>query len=539
MYDSRLVIRGKTGAGNTTWQEFSTNTINNMSSAVLSVDGNGGDGTTVSLGPIDMSGNLGMLLIEKNGTAAVRTPDPVPVSSGTLRNVNGVLLSCSGTRALLLVKDPDGRVGFAAQTAENEIVRDPDTVALTGANSDATGHFSLGTSLVRTAALSASTLMIDAWSNPVTLDMGGFDFQNDNSTVGRGVAVSGPYAVTVSNGAHGVQGSTFIYHYGTGELLWSLSNGSCVYVVAGPGFTEFSQAVAASFHVLEGTARLAAERAYTEGTVYLIGDGVLELGADLNGATAGDFTRGLGTGANQVSFQGGGGFSASGADRTVNLGGASSLLTWGGTGNFVPDGKPLVFSSTHADATLVFENPIALQNRIREIRVRNGSAAVDARLTGSISGYSVAGLVKSGDGTLELTAHQDYRGTVSVIGGGLRLGASDVYAGGTNALVLSGATLVSGSGSNAFDTLDLLSDSVLAMGDGTGSLSFADCSGMAWSGKLSITGKLNASTLRFGTDGNSLTPAQLATITCRGFSVRLDAQGYLLQNSPGILISVR
>jgi len=538
MGDGRLVVRGKAGAGNTTWQAFSSNFVGDVSYNVLTVDGNGGDGTTVSMGPVEMTGNLGVLLLEKKGVSKVFTPAPVPADSGALRNVNGVLLGNNGARALWVVKDPDGRVGFAGQTADNEIVRYPDTVALTASNSDKTNHFSVSSDVTRTAAFACSTLTFDAWSNPVTLDMGGFAFQNDNSTAGRGVVVSGPYPVTLRGGAHGAQGSTFIYNYGSGKLTWALTNGTCVYVVSGPGLTEFSQPVTASFHVLEGTARLTAARTYAEGTVYLIGNGVLELGADLNGATAGDFTRGLGTGNNQLHMAAGGGFSAYGADRVVNLGGATNLLTWASTGSFVPDGKPLIFSSSHADATLVFENPLALQNRIREIRVQDGAAAVDARLTGKISGYSVAGLVKSGAGTLELAAAQDYRGTVSVIGGGLRLGADDVFAGGTNALVLSGATLDAGTGRNAFGTLDLLADSLLAVGDGSASLAFADCREMKWTGTLAITGKLGPTTLRFGTDGNGLTAAQLATITCRGFSVRLSGQGYLLQNPPGTLIRV-
>jgi len=222
----------------------------------------------------------------------------------------------------------------------------------------------------------------------------------------------------------------------------------------------------------------------------------------------------------------------------LNLGGATGTVTWA-SGGFISEGKTLILSSPYANATLVFENPIALQARVREIREQNGSAAVDARLTGKISGYSVAGLVKSGEGTLELTAQQDYRGTVSVIGGGLRLGADNVYAGGTNALALSGATLDAGTSRNAFDTLDILTGSTIALGTGAAALSFADCRDMKWTGSLTLSGKLGPTTLRFGTDKNGLTAAQSASISMSGGSRYLDDLGYLRQVPRGSLISVK
>ena len=237
---------------------------------------------------------------------------------------------------------------------------------------------------------------------------------------------------------------------------------------------------------------------------------------------------------------GGGGFSAYGRDRTVNLGGAGAKLTWGITTAFISDGKPFVLSSPYANATLIFENPLDLYNAAREFRVRNGSAAVDARLTGRISSDYVGGsLVKSGDGTLELTGAQAYRGNVSVIDGGLRLGANNVYAGGTNALVLCNATLDAGTNRNAFATLEIFADSVIAAGDGTAELSFADSTGLDWDGTLTVSGTLGANTLRFGTDGTGLTPAQIAAMTNRGCKVRIDAQGYLHRIPPGTLLSVR
>ena len=534
--DARLVVLGKTGAGNTTWQELGTNGVGNNSHNVLAANGNGGGGTTVRLNSLYIPNDYAFFRMERSGTAAIGAADAFPADAGSVRTVNGMLMSYSGQRANLFVKDPDGRVGFAAQNDAFEFVRHTDTLALTESNGTKTDHLALGSDLTRTAGLNFSTLALDASSGAVTLDLGGYAFQTDNSALGRGILVNGSNPVTIRGGAHGAQSATYLHNYGTGKFTWALTNSSsCTLVSTGPGLTEITQSVLNTLIISEGVTRLTMARNYAEGALYVFGDGVLEIGADLNGAgAAGDFSRSAGSGAGQIYFVAGGGFSAYGADRTVNLGGAGGAVGW-----LQPEGKPLVLSSSHANATLILVNPISLSSYQREIRVRNGSAPIDARLTGKIYGVGPASLFKSGDGTLELTGKQDYFGDFSVIGGSLRLGADDVFAGGTNALVLSGATLDAGTGRNAFDTLELLSDSIIAAGNGSASLSFSDSSAKTWTGRLSITGKLGPTTLRFGTDGNGLTAAQLAAITCRGFSVRLDAQGYLLQNPPGTLISVR
>jgi len=535
-----LEIRGKAGAGNTTWQEFETNTLSSLVRAcTLTVDGNGGDGTTVLMGPFaGMAGDYIGLLIAYCGNASVRTRDAVPADSGAVRNINGVLMGNSGRRANILVKDPNGLTGFATQNDALEIVRLTNTLALTADNATKADHVSLAANLTRTADLNFSTLSLDGSANDVTLDLGGFSFQTDDSAVGRGIVVNGSHLVTMRNGTHGAQGTTHIHNYGTGELSWELNNSTRTYAVYGPGLTEFTQTLGNTLYVIGGIARLTAATAYTAGALYLRSEGVLEIGADLNSTTPGDFSRSLGDGSNKILLDTGGGFSAYGEDRTVNLGGSGATAMWN-SGSFVLDGFPFILSSSHANATLIFENVIDLNTRTREIRVRDGSAAIDARLTGRIFGTQYSALVKSGDGTLELTGPQDYRGFISVIGGGLRLGANDVFAGGTNALVLSGATLDAGAGRNTFDTLELIADSVIEAGNGTATLAFADCSDKTWTGTLTVNGKLGAATLRFGADGNGLTAAQLASISNRDRPVYLDAQGYLRQIPGGTVLSLQ
>jgi autotransporter-associated beta strand protein len=483
-----------------------------------------------------MDNYYGMMKFDCVDTGHIYATDAFSSYSGTVRNVNGVLLGYNGLHASLIIDDSDGKVGFVTQNASYEFERFTNTLDLTAGNATAADHVSLASDLTRTADLNFSTLDIDASANAVNLDLGGKSFQNDGAAKGRGVVVNGTYPVTVSGGAHGAVSYAYIYNYGTEKLSWELTNNICIFTTAGPGLIEFTKSLPGDLIIAGGTTRISAEGAYTGGLMRMFGDGVLEIGADLNGGSAGDFSRWIGYEGNNIQFYAGGGFSAYGADRTVNLAGQSPSRSYPW---ITPTGFPLIFSSPYADSTLVFENPLDMYNFLREVRVHDGSAAIDARMTGNISGYGTAGLVKSGDGTLELTGQQEYRGDVSVISGGLRLGADDVFAGGTNRLVLSEATLDAATFSNSFNTFELLTDSTFELNDGSAALSFDDSSDTTWTGILTINGDLNATTLRFGTDNNGLTSEQLESIAINGAWTMIDKNGYLYSVLKGTLIILR
>lgn len=178
--------------------------------------------------------------------------------------------------------------------------------------------------------------------------------------------------------------------------------------------------------------------------------GVVEL-------TSNDFTRSLGKGPAQVQFTGSGGFSAFGENRIVNLGAASAQVAWG-SNCFVPDKSWLCLSSTFSNATIDFQNPIDLGSSSRTIMVDNGSATIDAKLSGILSGTGE--LQKFGDGTLSLNATNTYTGNTYVNAGTLILDAT-----GTLKLSIERSTNSSISVSGSKSKLDLFGTIALDIGD--------------------------------------------------------------------------
>lgn len=162
------------------------------------------------------------------------------------------------------------------------------------------------------------------------------------------------------------------------------------------------------------------------------------------GLGAGDFTRALGTGADQVQWTGHGGFAAFGADRIVNLGGAGATVQWA-AGGFVPNSSVLVFGygngtdsqdSTH---TVDFQNPIDLNGGTRSIRVNDGNnggalgpARIDVTLSGGlINSTGTGSFTKDGTGVLNLPVANTYTGQTRLNDGVLLLSHANALPGGT------------------------------------------------------------------------------------------------------------
>ncbi len=418
------------------------------------------------------------------------------VNSGVLTN-NGAT-AANGRATIILKKDVTTTVEAASTTASyhfptvgtdelaGQII--PATlVPLPATGSVNTQNYILRNDLTLGGPLAVSTLTVDSDLNPVTLTMG-------NNTItassGRSVLLRGDHDITFDSTGNLAPVSFFVFNYLAGSAKATINNDFALgqpVIISGPGFTDYTGVgfgnpsgaanTTSGVTLIEGTLRVSSAQDITSTTDnprlrLRISGGVLEVGADLNGDTPGDITNGIGadpadsdtaTNLNRrlVLFYNAG-FSASGARRVLDFqsGGGQQALVWGTNGfltqwdTSTDGGFALKLSSARSDATVEIRNPIDLNvagsyGRRRTVDVADGSAAVDAELSGVLSGG--AGLVKAGAGTLLLSGANTYRGDTLVKEGRLILGNSS--AAGTGRVFVEGGGTLAGTGAASSTTV--------------------------------------------------------------------------------------
>lgn len=372
------------------------------------------------------------------------------------------------------------------------------TLPTTGYNVNSNYILNVAGTVTPEADPNFATLTVDTTAGATALALGARKIACNGA--GRGLLFSGPNDATLSGtgtASHVSAASLWFHNYlETNATLYAALNlgaGGPHVLWGGTGFAVYSGAgLGNNFHLAGGVFRVTAPQTLAfPGKIFVLASGgVFEIGADLNGGAAGDFNCPVGApgaATTNVALYGDTGLSAAGANRTVNFGGAGAMLTWGASrfltfyDGITDYGYTFKLSSPYSDATVEIQNPIdlngnGLHGRIRTVEVANGSAAVDARLSGTLSGN--AALAKSGPGTLELTGAQTYDGPLIVLDGMLRTGADNLFAD-TLTVQLRGGGLAAGSGTNAFGPLELYTNTVIDAGDGTASLAFADSSACA------------------------------------------------------------
>lgn len=435
-----------------------------FSTGVLRIE----DGATITTGTFTGAGFAPFLIdLSGGGTLVANALSGASVT-------HGVIVQGGSNRSTIYVQD-DGGIGFATRNGSNEIVRYTAATTLTESNTSAAGdeNFIVGADLTRTAALGFHTLQIDTAGGDVTLNMG-----SGNMTVGetgRGVLISGTNDATITGSGAITGGSVFIANYSSGTATLDISLGGQAVIIAGTGLTTYTKTSnIADLYVTGGVFRLeGADRNFNTGTLRIYGGGVLEIGADLNGAADGAFTRGVAQTAGNVSIIGNGGFSAHGADRVVALGGVASpaAQVWGAN-NFLsgPGGDnnyTFMLGSAYSTHTLEFQNAISLGSRERRIEVADGTSGtnVDGRLTGVLSGGG--SVIKEGAGRLEFTAVNTYAGRTDVNAGSLLIASTGST--GTGAVSVAADAALMGTGVVQGSSFTLANDAALHAGNGAAS----------------------------------------------------------------------
>ena len=187
-----------------------------------------------------------------------------------------------------------------------------------------------------------------------------------------------------------------------------------------------------------GVIRLDSANAVPGGIADTGGISNINLNGGVLGLAAGNFTRNLGNSVSTVQLGGNGGWAAYGGDRFVNLGGLGASVNWT-TATTGLNSKILILSHPTADATVDFQNPLDMLAVARTVQVNNGSAAIDGKLSGNITGIALGNLSKTGFGTLQLTGTNNYVGTTTVSAGTLLVNGTNSGAGAVS--VSSGASL--------------------------------------------------------------------------------------------------
>jgi autotransporter-associated beta strand protein len=432
--------------------------------------------TTVAEGTLAITGSVRGNVIATGATVA---------TSGTvsLQNAGAVSLNTLSVTGS----------GKLVQTVANAISGSA-AVTVNGFVGTATANLSLANSYSGTTTLTSGNLNLGdpAAIGTGTLSIGGGRLDN---TTGAPMTLANNNAITFTGGT--VFAGTNSLNFGTGAI--NLGTGVRTIIVSANTLTFGGSASGAGGGITKvgpGTLALNAANSYTgatsvSGGVLLLNDasalpggigatgGVanLSIAGGVLGLGAGDFTRPVGTNVTDVQFTtAGGGFAAFGANRVVNLGGAGATLTWS-VANFLPNpnaaSATFVLGAATADRTVDFQNPIILgtATATRTVQVDDGSAAVDAKLSGVLSSTGgTVGFTKVGNGTLELSAVNTYNGVTSVAAGKLLLtGALS----GTSAVNVGGGATLGGSGSIATvanGSVTLFKGALLAPGNTVGTL---------------------------------------------------------------------
>ena len=410
------------------------------------------------------------------GSLLASTAGTVSVGWATVKTPAGIAFATHGVNGIAPVATTALVPGTSSATANSELTGSANiTLASYAQNSIRLAPTAAGTSL----ALSAGTTL-----NTTAIALAG---ENNFSITGGTLGGGGPRFITVEKStltlASGLGAAQALVKSGSGALsLTNVANTSATQPLAINGGTVLAT---------PGTTLPAGELRFRGGTLGIVGGGTFARPFITGGAPGPgtvnwsglEFVTVPAPAVNTLpEDRGSGGFAAIDADASLDLGtaGVSSLL-WEEKG-FVQSGFALVLGSPLAAARITLADHLSLssgENTInynaREIRVPDNVATAQDRaiITGIVSGTTHNDLLKTGTGTLELTAVNTFTGATIVQAGTLIISGSTASTIITD--VMNGATLA-GTGSTGAVLLE--SGGILSPGDN--SIATLTASSLVW-----------------------------------------------------------
>jgi autotransporter-associated beta strand protein len=397
--------------------------------------------------------------LQKNGDGVLRLAVANSYTGTTTCNGGSLLVDIAGALpgGPLVIKN-SGTLGLGTgnETFTRSLGAGNDQVAITASGGFAA--FGVGsTKVVRLNNDAVTPLVWASTANFVPVDKslifsdggadGTLEFQNPIDLNGSNPGTSlGIRTIIAKNGSALVDGKMTGVLSGAGAGI-NKSNPGTLELAAANTYTGATQVQAGAL-LLTNPQSIPGGIGATGGTSNIAFTATNSNNIGVIGLANGDFTRGLGAGANQVQFNGHGGWAAYFGNRVVNLGGASQQVTWG-VGGFVPDtvlnaGIPqpgtLRLGTTESDGTVDFQNPIDLNGGARTVSMGQSPGPVTGILSGTISGAG-GSLIKSGNGTLRITGNNTYDGGTTISSGKLLVSNTSGSGTGSGAVLVTAGTL--------------------------------------------------------------------------------------------------